>query len=182
MKLSGWLLPLEMTASKGSPELRNSEYRSYFICVYTCTRCVFVPIWLGSFWAFFTNAEAAWHWAAKISHLKLCPELCLLLNPHLPAQSFGAGGMKLMCMSRAGDPQAGCWRSQQFHHGAVPTLLTAPLIPSYWLWCGPQLHPALLWQGQELAGTAVELFSDRTALSSQSSCPVEPGSIWGLRG
>lgn len=129
MKLSEVVLPLEMTASKGSPELRNSEYRSYFICVYTCTHCVFVPIWLGSLWAFLqmqrqpgTEQQKSHIWSCVLScasyltltflHSLLDPEewrWCAWAGQEFLRQAVGA--------------------SQQFHHEAVPALLTAFLIP-----------------------------------------------------
>lgn len=186
MELSGWILALEKTASKGSPELRNSECQSYFICVYTHTHWLCFHAGLPrKFMGFFQMQCkcSALHWAAKILCLKLCPELCLPLNPHLPAQSFGPEEWSLHARAVQGVPQAGCWSSKAVPpRGNGSAADCTPGVTSCWLWCGPQLHPAWLFQGTGTSRDNSRADADRAAQSSCSFCPVEPGSSWGLRG
>lgn len=183
----GWLLSLEMTASKGSPDLRNSEHQRYFICVctyvHTYTRLYFRACLTRKFVGFFQMQRQPSTEQQK-SHVWSCvTELCLLLNPHLPAQSFGPEEWSLEAWAVQGVPQQAAGAAKQFHHGATTALLTAPLVPLHASSAVVPSSTLLRYvRGQELAGTAVGLLRDRTALSSCSSCLVEPGSIWGLTG
>lgn len=148
----GWLLSLEMTASKGSPDLRNSERRRYFICVctyvHTYTRLYFRACLTRKFMGFFQMQRQPSTEQQK-SHIWSCvTELCLLLNPHLPAQSFGPEEWSLEAWAVQGVPQAGCWsRKAVPPRGNDSTADCASGPTACQLCCGPQLHPAPLCQG-----------------------------------
>lgn len=184
MELSGVAFGTRNDCKQGLPWIKELWMSKLLhLCLHAYALAVFSCLSAWEVYGFFSNAGAALHWAAKISCWKLCPELCLQLNPHLPAQSFGPAEWRLHAWTVQGGPQTGCWgRKVVPPRGNGSTADSTPGVTSCWLWWGPQLHPAWLCQGTGASRDSSRAAADRAALSSGSSCPVEPGSVWSLRG
>lgn len=179
----GWLLSLEMTASKGFPKLRSSECQSYFVCIYTRAHSLYFRACLGRKFMGFFQMQGQPCTEQQTFHSWRCVQSCAsyLTLPFLHSLSDQRNEAYMHEQRRESLGQA-VGAAKWFHHRAMTALLTAPLVSPH---ASSDVVPSSILpccvREQDLAGTAVGLLRDRAALSSCSSCPVEPGSIWGLR-
>lgn len=148
-----------MTASKGSPELRNSECQSYFICVYThthwlCFRAGLPRKFMGLF-----QMQGQPCTEQQKFHVGSCVQSCAsyltLTFLHSLLDQRNEAYMHEQCREFL---RQAAGAAKRFHHGAMAALLTAPLVS---LHAGSDVVPNSILPGcfreWEPAGTTVGL-------------------------